>query len=145
MKLFIAYLPFMAQGKLRRDPTVTHPLTKVKPPSDIIFLRPTSKPTKRIFTKYTPTSSPTTCEHTDECELDILIDLMETTVSADHRLLAQWTRAAFHDVSCCRVDTLTKASSLDIFNPFHTGWNLRYYCTCRRSKWMSPQSSTDEA
>eukprot|EP01082_Thalassiosira_pseudonana_P015235 g14591.t1.1.5e17418c g14591 g14591.t1 contig9:2220923-2222631(+) len=49
------------------------------------------------------TNPPTVCECTDpsvipdECEVDILIDLMDFEVSSAHKLLAQWTRAAFHD------------------------------------------------
>ncbi|EJK64682.1 hypothetical protein THAOC_14560, partial [Thalassiosira oceanica] len=33
----------------------------------------------------------------DECELDILIDMMEMDVALNHNLFGQWTRAAFHD------------------------------------------------
>ncbi|EJK71035.1 hypothetical protein THAOC_07559, partial [Thalassiosira oceanica] len=33
----------------------------------------------------------------DECELEILIDMMEMDVALNHNLLGQWTRAAFHD------------------------------------------------
>ena len=52
-----------------------------------------------------PTSpQPTSCEECtnpssipDTCEVDILIDIMETGVLGSHELLSQWTRAAFHD------------------------------------------------
>ena len=43
------------------------------------------------------------CECTDPsnipdwCEVDVLIDIMETHVLVAHELLPQWTRAAFHD------------------------------------------------
>jgi len=33
----------------------------------------------------------------DECEVRILIDMLDTAVIGNHRLLPQWTRAAFHD------------------------------------------------
>ncbi len=32
-----------------------------------------------------------------KCEVDILIDMMEVNVLSSLKLLAQWTRAAFHD------------------------------------------------
>ena len=32
-----------------------------------------------------------------KCEMDILIDMMEINVLASPKLLAQWTRAGFHD------------------------------------------------
>lgn len=50
------------------------------------------------------TPQPTSCEECtspssipDKCEVDILIDIMETGVLGSHELLPQWTRAAFHD------------------------------------------------
>jgi len=49
------------------------------------------------------TQPPTICpcvnpsEIPDKCEVEILIDMMETFVMAEHKLAAQWTRAAFHD------------------------------------------------
>lgn len=49
------------------------------------------------------TPAPTICECDspstvpDKCEVEILIDLMELAVLGSHKLLAQWTRAAFHD------------------------------------------------
>ena len=33
----------------------------------------------------------------DRCEVDILIDMLESHVLADRKLASQWTRAAFHD------------------------------------------------
>jgi len=33
----------------------------------------------------------------DRCEVDILIDMLESNVLADRKLASQWTRAAFHD------------------------------------------------
>ena len=60
-----------------------------------------------------PTSpQPTSCEECtspssipDTCEVDILIDIMETGVLGSHELLSQWTRAAFHDAGTYNRDT----------------------------------------
>ena len=49
------------------------------------------------------TSAPTVCpcldpsNIPDKCEVDILIDMMEAFVLANHALISQWLRAAFHD------------------------------------------------
>ena len=51
----------------------------------------------------TPAPTTTNCECIDpsiipdNCEVDVLIDIMETHVLAAHELLPQWLRAAFHD------------------------------------------------
>lgn len=48
-----------------------------------------------------PTSTPALCPGAakvpNECELDLLIDSLELFVRGDHKLIAQWVRAAFHD------------------------------------------------
>jgi len=59
-----------------------------------------------------PTPQPTSCEECitpkivpNACEVDILIDMMETSVSGNHELLPQWTRAAFHDAGTYNQET----------------------------------------
>ena len=62
------------------------------------------------FNPNPPTPPPVTFPNTTEpcnctdpsnipskCEVEILIDIMETFVLTNHALLPQWTRAAFHD------------------------------------------------
>ena len=55
---------------------------------------------------------PTSCEECitpkivpNVCEVDILIDMMETSVIGNHELLPQWTRAAFHDAGTYNQET----------------------------------------
>lgn len=59
-----------------------------------------------------PSPQPTSCEECitpksvpNACEVDILIDMMETSVSGNHELLPQWTRAAFHDAGTYNKET----------------------------------------
>jgi len=59
-----------------------------------------------------PTPQPTSCEECitpkivpNACEVDVLIDMMETSVSGNHELLPQWTRAAFHDAGTYNQET----------------------------------------
>jgi hypothetical protein len=40
----------------------------------------------------------------DRCEVDILIDMLESHVLADRKLASQWTRAAFHDAGTFDVN-----------------------------------------
>ena len=63
---------------------------------------PSVIPTKPTDSE-SPTITPCECNESQRrfipswCEVDILIDIMETHVLAVHSLLPQWTRAAFHD------------------------------------------------
>ena len=63
---------------------------------------PTQSPTNTPAASPGPTLSGKQCCSTplkipSRCEVDILIDMMEINVLASPKLLAQWTRAAFHD------------------------------------------------
>lgn len=40
-----------------------------------------------------------------ECEVDILINLLDLAVSADHKLAAQWLRLSFHDAGTFKTST----------------------------------------
>ncbi len=59
---------------------------------------PTPAPVPGVPTTASPTCA---CESIDripdECEVDVLIDMMETFVLAAPNLLGQWLRAGFHD------------------------------------------------
>ena len=63
----------------------------------------TPKPVSSPTTTNSPTTThkPCPCDDPsnipDECEVDILIDIMEVFVTADTSLIAQFLRAAFHD------------------------------------------------
>ena len=76
-----------------------------------------SAPTTQLTSPQLTTSpqqspQPTSCEECitpkivpNACEVDILIDMMETSVSGNHELLPQWTRAAFHDAGTYNQET----------------------------------------
>lgn len=75
-------------------------------PTASLSLSPTASPTARP--SLSPAASPgptlsgkqccsTPLKIPSRCEVDILIDMMEIFVLASPKLLAQWTRAAFHD------------------------------------------------
>lgn len=61
----------------------------------------TCTPSGPTFAPVTPSPTSCPCENfsniPDKCEVDILINIMETNVLAEIKLLPQWTRAAFHD------------------------------------------------
>ena len=76
-----------------------------------------SAPTTQLTSPQLTTSpqqspQPTSCEECitpkiipNVCEVDILIDMMETSVIGNHELLPQWTRAAFHDAGTYNQET----------------------------------------